>query len=231
MSEIVNTLIKDEGFIPTAKQIKTQAGGKEKNYTLGYGYNIQAAADPRKDLAYAGIPEGDIDDVLKGKKSITEAQGKVLLNVSAKRAEKEAARVVVNYDKLPDPIKGVMVEMAYQLGAKGLKDFKNMRAALVRGDYEGAAKELLNSELARNQSSSRAKAQAKRIMDYAKSEENTQKKNPSKDERMDLLRQRKRQLMIQRTASDYQPSMRMQELAKLLRSIKPEGKEKDASAQ
>ena len=43
----------------------------------------------------------------------------------------------------------VLVEMVYQLGAKGVLKFKRMLAALEAGDYETAADEMLDSLAAR----------------------------------------------------------------------------------
>ena len=43
----------------------------------------------------------------------------------------------------------VVVDMAYQMGVRGLKGFKGMIAAIIDRDYERAAYELLDSKYAR----------------------------------------------------------------------------------
>lgn len=45
--------------------------------------------------------------------------------------------------------KAVLVDMHYQLGAKGFSRFVRMGAALIRGDYERAADEIMDSAYAR----------------------------------------------------------------------------------
>lgn len=58
------------------------------------------------------------------------------------------------YDRLPwarglDPVRqGVLVAMAFQMGIDGLLGFKNTLALVQRGDYEAAAKGMLNSKWA-----------------------------------------------------------------------------------
>ena len=46
---------------------------------------------------------------------------------------------------------GVLVEMCYQLGERGVRRFKRMLAALADGDYNLAADEILDSDVARKQ--------------------------------------------------------------------------------
>lgn len=53
------------------------------------------------------------------------------------------------YTKL-DPVRQkVMIDMAYNLGITGLLKFRKMIAAIELGDYEKAAKEMLDSKWAR----------------------------------------------------------------------------------
>jgi lysozyme len=48
-----------------------------------------------------------------------------------------------------DPIRRkVLIDMAYNLGITGLLQFRRMIAALERGDYEGAADQMLDSRWA-----------------------------------------------------------------------------------
>ena len=58
--------------------------------------------------------------------------------------------------KLTDDRRRVLANMGYQLGVGGLMGFKRMLAALERGDYESAAREMLDSKWARSDSPARA---------------------------------------------------------------------------
>lgn len=49
-------------------------------------------------------------------------------------------------NKLNEPRRSAVVQMAYQMGIDGLLGFKNMLAALRRGDFEQAAIEALDSK-------------------------------------------------------------------------------------
>lgn len=57
---------------------------------------------------------------------------------------------------LPAPIKAVVVSMCFQMGYKGVLGFKKALAALKRQDFDEAAKELLDSKWAREDSPARA---------------------------------------------------------------------------
>ena len=50
---------------------------------------------------------------------------------------------------LPEPIQGVLIEMAFQLGMTGLSKFKKMWTALEKHDYPTAADEMLDSKWAK----------------------------------------------------------------------------------
>ena len=56
----------------------------------------------------------------------------------------------------PDDVRLALALMAYQLGAEGVLGFKNMLAALKRGDREAAADHALDSEWARRDTPARA---------------------------------------------------------------------------
>lgn len=49
------------------------------------------------------------------------------------------------FDKLDEVRKAVLVSMAFQMGVVGLLKFKNTLAMIVREDYEGASRGMLNS--------------------------------------------------------------------------------------
>ena len=67
------------------------------------------------------------------------------------------------WSKLTDERRRVLANMGYQLGIAGLMGFKRMLAGLSRGDYEAAAREMLDSKWARQDSPGRARRLAERM--------------------------------------------------------------------
>ena len=65
------------------------------------------------------------------------------------------------WPKLPDDRRRVLANMGYQLGIGGLMGFRRMLAALERGDYEAAAREMLDSKWAKRDTPGRAGRLAK----------------------------------------------------------------------
>ncbi len=58
----------------------------------------------------------------------------------------------------------VLIEMAYQLGVAGLLKFENMIQALIGRNYDRASREMLDSKWAREDTPSRAKELAKKML-------------------------------------------------------------------
>lgn len=117
-----------------------------------------------------GVAEKDVEKVINGKMEITEEQGQALFQISINRAVSDARRVVENFDDLDPNAKDVLVNMSYQMGAKGLREFKKMRRAIREGDYQKAAKELMNSSFAQTQTPNRAERLAKQLASLGKQE-------------------------------------------------------------
>lgn len=61
------------------------------------------------------------------------------------------------WSKLNDVRRNVILEMAYQMGVGGVKNFKKAIAAIEASDWKTAADELADSEWARTDSPARAK--------------------------------------------------------------------------
>ena len=166
----------DEGFHPKAEVDRDEKGRPVGNKVIGYGYNLQAN-NPREDLISIGVSPDEVDDVISGKAVITEEQGQTLFQLSISRAVSDARRVVESFDDLDPKAKDVLVNMSYQMGAKGLREFKKMRRAIREGDYQKAAKELMNSDFAQRQTPNRAERLAKQLSSLGKQEPEPPKQN------------------------------------------------------
>lgn len=93
-------------------------------WTIACGWNIQER----------GLPDEIIDR---------------LLDISIEEAERDARALFPKYDSLPDARQRVLCNMAFNLGRKRLSGFVKMRAAIAAGDYEEAARQMLDSKWAR----------------------------------------------------------------------------------
>lgn len=76
------------------------------------------------------------------------------------KARKTAQKVAPN---APKEVQDILTNMTYQLGENGLKGFKRMLSAVNSGDYQTAAKEMLDSTWASKQTPERAARLAERM--------------------------------------------------------------------
>ena len=91
--------------------------------TIGYGWNLDDVP----------IPQRIADE---------------LLCISVARAENDLG-TLVKQDELSRPRWDVLVNMRFQLGAGGIRKFKKFLAAINAGEYLTAAREMLDSNWAR----------------------------------------------------------------------------------
>lgn len=94
-------------------------------------------------MGYLTIGVGRLIDERKGG-GLSEDEIDYLLTNDIRKAE-TVARSYPWYESLTWERQAVIVMMVFQLGAGGLNNFKKMRAALERKDYEAAAAEMLDS--------------------------------------------------------------------------------------
>lgn len=224
MNNLIESLKKDEGFLPKAKNLKPKSGRKE--VSIGYGYNLATANDPVNDLLRAGVNPRDVKALMNGEMEITQEQANRLLHISINQAKTEAEQVVPNLYELPGPVQEVVLNMAYQLGGTGLKGFTNMRGALAEGDYEKAAAEILNSDLARRDTPERAKRHADKLIEFANSQENKQQQSARQEtrkltdkQRTEALVQQKRQALIKKASQMYRPDNKVHRYADKVRTM------------
>lgn len=101
--------------------------------TIGYGRRIPEGWDA------TGLGE------------ITELEARRMLSQDMAHARKavrlwmEPARDRSRVPPLSEPRRAALVDMAFNLGARGLSGFKRLRAALVASDYTRAAQEMIDS--------------------------------------------------------------------------------------
>lgn len=80
---------------------------------------------------------------------ISAAEADTLLNTDIKRCEAECQKALPWFTQLNATRQGVIVELDFNLGLTRLLGFKKMLAACEQGNYEQAAREMLDSLWAR----------------------------------------------------------------------------------
>lgn len=91
--------------------------------TVGYGLNLDAGISPE--------------------------EARLLLTYRLAKLASEITVALPWWGGLDEVRRGVLLAMAYQLGVRGLMQFRSTLARVQAGDYEGAAKQMLRSLWAR----------------------------------------------------------------------------------
>ena len=131
------SIISNEGFSDKAY---FDTMGKS---TIGYGFNM---SDPV-------IAKFVHPDVKSGKRTMTREEANSILTTKVMPMVANDARNFVGsklFDSLSPASKQVLLDMSYNMGGPRLNGFKNMRAALQKGDFVTAAQELMASDYGRN---------------------------------------------------------------------------------
>lgn len=130
--QVSRRLLEDEGFVATAYY------DSEGYLTIGPGILI--------------------DERRKGS-GISVTEGMYLLMNRIHQIENECRLAFTWFDQLNPARQQIIVCMAYQLGVRGVANFKRMVAAIRRLDFSGAAFEMMSSRWAQ-QTPGRAKRMA-----------------------------------------------------------------------
>tara|TARA_R100001369_G_scaffold72338_1_gene100372 strand:+ start:209 stop:445 length:237 start_codon:yes stop_codon:yes gene_type:complete len=72
-------------------------------------------------------------------------------------------KIYNNWDDLPQEVQHILVNMCFQLGQRGLGNFKQMGKAIEEGDWEKASVEMMDSRWA-TQTPERAKRLQDRML-------------------------------------------------------------------
>lgn len=105
--------------------------------TIGVGRNMEANP-PDDELGRRVGPDG-----------ISEQEAMKLLDNDIDKCVRDVERNISAYKKVSESRQHVLLDMCFNLGINGLLKFKNMLAAVDRGDYARAADEMLDSKWAR----------------------------------------------------------------------------------
>jgi lysozyme len=78
-------------------------------------------------------------------KGISKLEAEMLLLNDIEEIEDALEKVFVFFNNLSDARKAVLIDMAYNIGIKGLLNFKKMLLSLEKGDYQAASNDMLES--------------------------------------------------------------------------------------
>jgi len=121
--------------------------------TIGIGFNL-LRPDARNILNRLGL---DYNSVLSGTTILTDDQVKEIFVICLKIAYADVKKYIPNYDSLPRNIKLGLIDLSFNLGYNRLNKFVKTRELILKGDYKGAANELIKSKWA-TQVGNRAKS-------------------------------------------------------------------------
>jgi lysozyme len=143
-------LNRDEGR--RAKPYKDSEG----IWTVGIGWNLQARGLPPG--AYFLLPNGDktgprewlspVECIAQAEQGFTLTEESIdkLFDLSVADAEADARVLFPSFESLSDARQRVLVNMAFNMGRQRLGGFRRMRAAIDRGDFDGACAEMIDSD-------------------------------------------------------------------------------------
>ena len=113
--------------------------------TIGVGFNLNRSDSSAKLKAVGANPV----KIKAGKAKLTDSQINTLLTADLERSKLDAQALIRNWQKTPPKVQGVLVEMVFNLGKRGLSEFKNFLNHIENRRYQAASKEMLNSTWAR----------------------------------------------------------------------------------
>ena len=134
--EIYEQLSLHEGVEPS---VYTDTKGKR---TIGIGFNLDEPSN-RKKAESLGL---NVQDMLSGKKTLSDKEIKLLYNESIKQAANDANAFLPQAGRQPPVVQKILIDMAFNLGLTKLNKFENLKEALLEGDYNKAADEMIDSE-------------------------------------------------------------------------------------
>jgi len=113
----------------------------EGNRTVGVGFNLE-----RLDAPHIVRNSGaNYRAVLDGTVALTPEQVDYILDYTVREAVNIARTLVSNYEDLSDVRKRVVVDMAFNLGERGLSKFVSTIGHIEKEEWEDAAQHMVDS--------------------------------------------------------------------------------------
>lgn len=116
-------------------------------------------------LGYSTVGYGLCIDSRVGGSGVTKKEAEYLLRNRVQSLSSAIFRAVPWATMLDIGRQQILIEMAYQMGGRGLMEFKRFLAALKEGNFSLASDEMLDSSWARDHTPARAKRLAARMLE------------------------------------------------------------------
>ena len=116
----------------------------ELHATIGIGHKI-LDTDPEKELDIFGINWEEVPD----DQHITEDRCYILFQEDVQIAISGCMKIYNNWDDLPQEVQHILINMCFQLGQRGLSNFKQMGKAIEESDWGKASVEMMDSRWAK----------------------------------------------------------------------------------
>lgn len=110
-------------------------------WTVGVGFNLEARGDRLRFAPFKTTAEA----VIQGRRQLTRREIELLLQEEITHSLNAAKRLVPNLSVHPRTIQAIVVDMVYNLGERGFRNFVNARAALREKNYQKFADEIEDS--------------------------------------------------------------------------------------
>ena len=123
----------------------------EGHPTVGIGCNLDEPG-ARSKLESVGA---DFDAVKSRRQCLTDSQIKTLFQRDMDTAVSDVKKWISNWSSLGLPQQSALADMSFTMGLTRLRTFVRMKAAIERGDFNGAADEMKNSKWCREQAPNR----------------------------------------------------------------------------
>jgi len=144
--KLIDQVKRDEGSVKNAFGLHMPYRCTAGRLTIGYGHNLDA--NPLN-----GIGERSV---------ISEADATRILEEDVRKAKEQVVRAFPWAASLDFPRFAVLVNMAFNMGIRGLYSFTNTLSAIQSGAYEDAARRMLASKWA-SQTRDRARRLARQM--------------------------------------------------------------------
>lgn len=155
-SELPDMIRQNEGLqaLPELSEMtKRNEGLRLNSYpdmggrSVGYGFNMDSGIAKRS-WDMAGV-QSNFNDVYNGHASITLQEAEALGRVSKQIALRDVVDLFPEFADYSEARQMALLDMSYQMGKGGLSGFKKARAAIDKGNWTTAAREILKSKYAK----------------------------------------------------------------------------------
>lgn len=135
----------------------------EGHPTIGIGHKVLPELDAEEVLSVYGVYDKDVPKEQK----ISEGRCYELFQEDVQVALGGCQKIYGNWEDLPQEMQHVLINMCFQLGQRGLSNFKNLKLAVEDKNFTLAAVEMMDSRWA-SQTPERAKRLRDRVISISK---------------------------------------------------------------